>query len=369
MKTKRKTQKFIFTKTSIIIFLILSIILTSFVFIFKTKIEEFLNNDNVSSVIDYNGLVMHTIDVGQAEAIMIKLPDGKNMLIDSGEKGNTKNEILKSYLDNNFFSLTINKSIDYFVITHSDSDHCGGAPMIFESYDVKKVYRPNIYSSQVPSDNNLAQEGDKKATSDIWRDTIIKMYEEENCEIIFSKAGIEINETIYDIKFLAPTEDTYTNVNSYSPIITIEYKSKIIMLTGDITDSAEKKALNNVIDCDILNVAHHGSRDSTCEEFLEKAKPEYAIISCNSEDSNNYGHPHQETINRLLNYMPEKNIYRTDLNGNIILCIKTDGEIAVALDVQLTFAKIKAEYVLIAGISILFIICFSISYTKKSKKN
>lgn len=368
MAKKSNKQKFTFTRTSIIVFLILAIILSACTFIFKDKIEAYLNNDNVSSVIDYNGLVMHTIDVGQAEAIMIKLPDGKNLLVDSGERGDEKTELLKSYLNNNYFSETTNDVIDYFVITHSDSDHCGGAPMIFETFEVSKVYRPNIFSSKVASEENIVTSYTKKwVDTNIWRDTITKMYEEENCTIEFSKAGIEIIEESYAIKFLAPTENNYSNVNSYSPLIVVEYQSKRIMLTGDATIDTETKALENLIECDILNVAHHGSSTSTCAEFLQKVNPNYAIISCNSEDSNDYGHPHQEVVNRLLNYMPEKNIYRTDLNGNIILCIKTDGEIAVALDVQITHAKIKAEYLLICGLAVLFVICFSVSYSKKRK--
>lgn len=366
---KKKKQNYIFTKTTIVIFLILSLILTALTFIFKDKIEEFLNNDNVSSVIDYNGLVMHTIDVGQAEAIMIKLPDGKNMLVDSGERGDDKTELLKSYLDNNYFRETENKEIDYFIITHSDSDHTGGAPMIFETYEVNKVFRPNIFSSKVASESSIETSYAKKfIDTNIWRDTIIKMYE-ENCEIEFSKAGIEIIEETYSIEFLAPTEDNYSNVNSYSPLIVVEYQNKKIMLTGDATEDTEINALNNLFECDILNVAHHGSSSSTSEEFLEKVKPDFAIISCNSEDSNNYGHPHQEVLNRLLNYMPEKNIYRTDLNGNIILCINSSGEIAIAIDVQITHAKIKAEYLLIVGISLLFVLCFSVSFSKKRKRD
>lgn len=363
-----KKQKFSFSKTSIIIFLIISIILTAFTFIFKTKIEEFLNSDNVSSVIDYNGLVMHTIDVGQAEAIMIKLPDGKNMLVDSGNKGVENNNRLKSYLDNNYFKDSVNKEIDYFVLTHSDSDHSGGAVMIFDSYKVNKVFRPNLFAENNAQESSLVVPYENKyyvTENKNWENTISKMYA-ENCEIEFSKAGIEIIESNYSIKFLAPTEYNYSNVNAYSPLILLEYKAKRIMLTGDITKEAEIKAINNLVDCDILNVAHHGSNTSTSEEFLEIVKPEYAVISSNNK-GNNYHHPHQVVLNSLLEYMPEKNIYRTDTNGNIIINITTSGEIAVALDVMIASEKIKAEYILISSIGVLFVVCFSVNYTKKRK--
>lgn len=365
---KRKNKKFIFSKTSLIVFFILSIILISFTFLFKTQIENLVNKNNISNEIDANGLVMHTIDVGQAEAIMIKLPDGKNMLVDSGNTGSDKIERLKSYLNDNYFSNLENKEIDYFILTHSDADHCGGASMIFENFQVNRVYRPNIFSSKVASEEQIVTSYSKKfVTTNVWANTITSMYNEENCEIFFSKSGIEIIEQSYSIKFLAPTEDNYSNVNSYSPIIVVEYNNRRIMLTGDATIDTEEKALDNLIQCDVLNVAHHGSNTSTSEEFLEKVNPKFAVISCNSDDGNNYGHPHQEILNRLLNYMSENHIYRTDLNGNILLNIDTTGDINVLLDVKVSSTFIRAEYILIAVEGVLFVLCFSINYKKEQK--
>ena len=367
-KKKTKKVKYHFTKTSVIIFLLLSVLLTICAFVFKKPIESFVNKEN-KNIIDYNGLVMHTIDVGQAEAIMIKLPDNKNMLIDSGNTGETKNEILKSYLNNNYFSQTTNKEIDYFVITHSDSDHCGGAVMIFNEYQVNKVFRPNIFSSKVESDVNIVTDYTKKyADTNIWKNVITSMYSEPNCEIVFSKKGIEILEESYSIKFYSPTENNYKNVNGYSPLIAIEYKSKKIMLTGDATIETEQKALENIPRCDVLKVAHHGSTTSTSVEFLEKVNPSYAIISCNKNDGNNYGHPHQEILNRLMEFMPSKNIYRTDLNGNIVLNIDEKANINVLLDVQGNTYYIKVEYLLIGSIMVVFVLCFGFSKNKKTTK-
>ena len=168
-KEKLDIKKFKFTTVRVIVFILLSSILAVIGFCFKTQIEGLFNKNSYISVVDYNGLVMHTIDVGQAEAIMIKLPDNKNMLIDSGERGETRNEQLKSYLNNNYFNLTDNDKIDYFLLTHSDSDHCGGAVMIFENYEVNKVFRPNIFSSKVASENNIVTNYNKKfIDTTIW---------------------------------------------------------------------------------------------------------------------------------------------------------------------------------------------------------
>ncbi len=366
-KEKLDIKKFKFTTVRVIVFILLSSILAVMGFCFKTQIEGLFNKNSYISVVDYNGLVMHTIDVGQAEAIMIKLPDNKNMLIDSGERGETRNEQLKSYLNNNYFNLTDNDKIDYFLLTHSDSDHCGGAVMIFENYEVNKVFRPNIFSSKVASENDIVTNYNKKfIDTTIWGNVITSMYNEPNCEVEFSKAGIEIIENNYSIKFYSPNENNYENVNTYSPVIVIEYNSKKIMLTGDATIETEEEVLNKIPNCDVLKVAHHGSSSSSCEEFLEKVNPSYAIISCNKDDGNNYNHPHQEVINRLLNYMTESNIYRTDLNGNIILNITQTGAVGFLTDVLNVSFYIKAEYVILAGVAILFVICFTI-FNNKAK--
>lgn len=395
-KTKKSSKsKFKFSKISIAVFLILSVVLTVFAFVFKTQIENLINYNSTTAVIDYNGLVMHTINVGQAKAIIIKLPDGKSMLVDSGNTGEKKNEKLKSYLINNYFNSVQENAdgeyiIDYFVITHSDTDHIGGATMIFDNFQVNKVFRPSLYSSkaQIEPDqsivNNINEENERAkqnggkeigevnsiVTTQAWGNVITKMYAEPNCEVVFSKAGIEIVESTYSIKFCAPTEKYYSNVNGYSPIIILEYASRKIMLTGDVTVESERKVLSNLEKCDILKVAHHGSLTSTSEEFLQVVKPSYAIISVNSEERKNYNLPKQEILNRLSKYMPESNIYRTDKNGNIVCSISSDAKISFVLDVQNNSYYIKVEYVLAGCVLVLFVVCFSVGKKNiKTQKN
>lgn len=367
-KRQNKKLTYRFSKVSIIIFLLISILLTVFAFVFKKPIENLVNYNNITSVINYDGLVMHTIDVGQAEAIMIKLPDGKNMLVDSGNRGVEKNNKLKSYLINNYFNSVENKEIDYFVLTHSDADHIGGAEMIFETFQVNKVFRPNLFSDLVEPDKSTIvsyQKHPKALENQLWSRVVEKMYAEPNCEIEFSKAGIEIIESLYSIKFCSPTEDYYDKINSYSPIMIIEYATRKIMLTGDATTDTEQKAMHNITECDILKVGHHGSETSTGEEFLKKVNPTYAIISANANDSNNYGLPKQTILNRLIeNNVLEKNIFRTDLNGNIVLTISNNADIKFILDVQNNSYYVKVEYLLVGSIAILFVICFSIKKKK-----
>jgi competence protein ComEC len=85
------------------------------------------------------------------------------------------------------------------------------------------------------------------------------------------------------------------------------------LLTGDIGAEQEGEIAIELEGVDILKVAHHGSKYSTTEEFLEKIKPALAVISVGA--SNRYGHPTNEVLERLRNLGVE--ILRTDINGEI----------------------------------------------------
>ena len=92
------------------------------------------------------------------------------------------------------------------------------------------------------------------------------------------------------------------------------------LFTGDIGTETEKKLLPELEDVDFLKVGHHGSRYSTTEAFLEKIKPELAIISCSS--TNTYGHPSPETVERL--EAAGSQVEYTMKNGAIT--VETDGK-------------------------------------------
>jgi len=87
------------------------------------------------------------------------------------------------------------------------------------------------------------------------------------------------------------------------------------LFTGDIYKSAEKEILQKEVDInsDILKIAHHGSKTSSVEEFIEKVSPQYAVILAGQD--NYYGHPHQETLDTLEKY--DINILRTDREGDV----------------------------------------------------
>ena len=110
----------------------------------------------------------------------------------------------------------------------------------------------------------------------------------------------------------------YDNENDNSNVIYTELNGYKFMFMGDAGLDKEKDILDkyNVSNIDILKVGHHGSNTSTGQDFINRIKPKYSIISVGK--NNRYGHPNKEVLNNLKNSI----IYRTDINGSILFRIK-----------------------------------------------
>ena len=103
-----------------------------------------------------------------------------------------------------------------------------------------------------------------------------------------------------EMQIVAPLENASgINVNEDGMVLQVKYGEFTGLLTGDIGEETEQKLLEmgDLEDVDFLKVGHHGSHYSTSQQFLDKIKPEYAIISCSS--TNTYGHPAPEIVERL----------------------------------------------------------------------
>ena len=148
---------------------------------------------------------------------------------------------------------------------------------------------------------------------------VLDAIENNNLNITVPKIGDKFS--LGDLNFEVIYTGTGTkDLNEASIILKMTFGNHTYLFTGDTTKEVESTILNNNIDIDVLKVAHHGSNTSTSEEFLSVPTPEYAIISVGED--NKYGHPNQETINRLKKYT--KNIYITKDLGTIVLT--SDGD-------------------------------------------
>lgn len=364
-KNKREKELQKFVACLVVIIIITVIVLAVFYISNGYKFDfGFLKKESESVSVNYSevdnvrDLKVYFIDIGQGDCIFIELPDGKNMLIDTGEKRNAGKAKIDKYLrDEKGNKVTI----DYCVATHPDSDHIGLMPYVYEQYDVLKSYRPYVYSEN-KSASALPYELNKgikiKNSSNIYYDYITNVNAEQTYWEFFKddsdfsngftgKDG-EIYE--YTVNFVMPYADNlndyqyFTTPNDFSAVIMLEYADRKILFTGDIEYETGKKGAEQsfirefstsnpaMVDCDVLKVAHHGSDSSTSPEFLSLVKPEHSVISCGL--SNKHRHPLKSTLDNLVNCGSE--IYRTDLQGTIILTIDSKGE--------MTFEKQTDKY-------------------------
>ena len=258
-------------------------------------INELNNEKKPSTQKTTSNMEVHYIDVGQGDATLIKCGD-KAMLIDAGE--NDMGTKVWSYLK----SQNVMK-LDYVIGTHPDSDHIGGLDVI-----IYKLKCENVFMSSYKKDTRTY-------------DDVIQAAKSKNYKIVNPKVGdtYELGEATFTI--VAPN-DKYDDANNASIGIYLEHGDISYLFTGDAEYEAERDIVDNGlnIDADIYKAGHHGSRTSSCDEFLEEVTPRYVVVSCGEDNS--YGHPHAAILNYCrINKIP---LYRTDKQGTIVL--KSDGK-------------------------------------------
>lgn len=254
-------------------------------------------NDTTAATYNKDNLIVHYLDVGQADSILIQI-NNKNLLIDGGNREDG-DSIIK-YLKKQGV-----EKLDYVVATHPHEDHIGGMAAVVKKFDIGKFYAPKKLSPTKTFEN------------------MVLALKEKNLKINEAKPGSSLNlGKNVECKILAPNSAEYDNLNNYSVVIKITYGNTKFLFNGDAHKLSEKEMLSKGYDlsADVLKVGHHGSSSSSSKEFLDKVNPKIAIISCGK--NNDYGHPHKETLDEL-NKRKIK-IYRTDKDGTIVL--ESDGK-------------------------------------------
>lgn len=295
-------------------------------------------------------LQVHFIDVGQGDCILILFPDGKDMLIDCGNKSSGYSfDETAEYLD----TYIPDDTLDYMMLTHGDEDHVEYLDNILEMYQVNNIFMPNILAApngtgassvelreQIDAidDEKIAMFTDPDVlTSNMYAEFFVAAFNEPDCNVMLNIDPSSTENSIvitdeantYRLTFYCPTQEYYneSNLNSaekknaVSPIGILEYNGFRIVLTGDSNEINEPLFVDRIggeLDCDVLKVGHHGSETSSTEEFLNAIDCEYAVISCKA-DGNTFYHPRQTTLNRFIKR--DMTIYRTDNNGNIVLTV------------------------------------------------
>lgn len=245
-------------------------------------------------------LSVHFIDVGQGDCILIVTAEG-NMLIDAGEPG--ESETVIRYLRN----LNVSK-LDYIIVTHPDSDHIGGMADVIETFEVANIIMPNIENQNYP-------------TTTVFEKLLISINNKSGLVVLPATAGEIFNLSDATVTILGPVNPSQ-EMNNMSTVIRVELGSTSFLFAGDAEIDEENDILNNFsgIKSDVLKAGHHGSRNSSGDDFLNAVLPEKVIISCGRDNS--FNHPNTEALDRFNNINAE--VIRTDQYGTIV--IGSDGE-------------------------------------------
>lgn len=247
------------------------------------------------------GLRVTMLDVGQGEAIFVQTRSGATFLIDGGSSDISR---IGTYRIKPFLLSIGIDHIDYAIVTHTDADHISGLKEIImeEHINIQNLLLPGVYDKESDSYN-----------------TLIATAKNKGIATAFIMSGDYIYEDNLTITCLHPQRGYQgTSGNSYSTVLSVAYGDFRMLLTGDVEEDGEK--LLKLEDYDVLQVAHHGSKNTTSKEFLGSVKPEYSIISCGKD--NRYGHPHEELLDRLKQV--GSHYYITYESGAIT--IETDGK-------------------------------------------
>lgn len=207
-------------------------------------------------------LKVHFLDVGQADSILVQLPNGQTMLIDAGN--NSDANFVVDYIKKAGI-----KKIDYLVGTHPHEDHIGGLDAVIKDFDIGKVIMPN-----------------KTHTTDTFKD-VLTATQNKGLKITKAEAGkVLLDENGLNITILAPSGSSYEELNNYSAVIKLTFGKTSFLFTGDAEDISEFEMLAKSISpkADVLKVEHHGSDSSTSAGFLKAVDPAYAVISVGTDN-------------------------------------------------------------------------------------
>lgn len=271
-----------------------------------------------------NYIEINMIDVGQGDSMLIK-SNNYNILIDGGGSENSDYDVGKSVLVPYLLDNT-NGTIDVMMISHFHEDHAEGCISVLENLKVGK-----IFIGTQPKTTNLYEK-------------LLKIAKEKKIPVITLARGDCINLGEISFRILSPKKgvEIADDLNNNSFVIRMDYYNTSLLLTGDIEKETEEnllkecikknkqtlmgdKDLINLLDVDILKVAHHGSKSSSSFSFLEAVTPKIALISLGID--NKFGHPSEEIIERLKNINCK--IYRTDECGEISLKVYKNGKIKI----------------------------------------
>ena len=243
----------------------------------------------------YGVLTALTLDVGQGESVILT-SGGETALVDCGSSNSYKDP--GGLAADTLHSMGV-RELSAVVVTHYHADHTNGLYEVLRRIPVQTIYLPDIEDEYGV------------------RERLVSLAEEKGAQVTYVTK--ETADTLGDtVLTIYPPVQSGGDLNELGLTALASAGGFDLLITGDMSGSTEKKLVETYAlpDIEVLVVSHHGSRYSSNIRFLKSVTPEAAVISVGD---NNYGHPSEETLQRLLAVGAD--IWRTDQQGTIRITV------------------------------------------------
>jgi competence protein ComEC len=250
-------------------------------------------------------LEIHAIDVGQGDALAIRTPHGRWIVIDAGDRSDRfdagRSRVVPFLLQQGV------REIAVLVLTHPHADHIGGALAVFEAFDVLAVVDPAI-----PSANR------------VYLGTL-QAGRAEGARWLAAREGRVVTVDDVALEFLAPADATVDDPgdpNDFSVVLRLGFGRFGALFLGDAPRAVEERLVaRRGMTVDVLKVGHHGSATSTGDSLLSAVAARVALLSVG--ERNRYGHPDAGVLARLAKHGVR--VLRTDRDGSLTVRARADG--------------------------------------------
>jgi competence protein ComEC len=239
----------------------------------------------VAAEISRPPLVVHFLDVGQGDGILMQTPARHTILIDGGPDNTVLTRLGETMP-------WWNRTIDLLVLTHPDADHVTGLVEVLRRYQVKTVLLTAVVDPSPHYQTWLEAVAAERAT--------VLVAGKVTSIPLGSDIGLQIMHPLQSI-----VGQTFAVPNDSSVVLRLDYRERSFLFTGDIQRKGEDEmiAAGESLNIDVLQAPHHGSNTSASQELLDHTTPRVVVISAGRD--NRYNHPAQKVLDRLTqNHLP-----------------------------------------------------------------